>query len=606
MSFSLRSLALYIQPAAGGTNASVTVTAGNLALGAPAALTISAGSTVTLTPGNLALAGGTEGLAGHNAVTLSPSDLTLAGGTETLAAHAAVTLSPSDLALGGGTHTLAVVVVSDSVTLSPTDLALAGNTVTNSAGSSVGMTVGNLALGGGTHAMATTEFVALTAGQMYLGRTGDWTPEVYTDGDALVRWLDVSQNGVQVDNTILSELDDAGPNATPVGAFGHGGADAPRIQTNEINGLPIIRFGGSQFLDTEGDIGIAGDQFTFIHVYKRTNASQNDDFWTSTDPNDTAFSAHFTAGWDAMTTFSSGGTVEHTFAYNQSTDTNFNIRVEVFNRDSSFGRYNGSEPIHTIFGVDDDMTGASIANGLTIGWDAGTGGVPMTANAMHGDLAEFAILGHAASLSEVEQWEGYLAHKYALTASLPSNHPYKTTAPSLTTVHTLTGEHAIILTAGNMALAGGSHALVATEFVDLEPGDLALAGNTVTEVHGGSVALTVGNIALAGGAHTVVGASSVTLTVGDLALGGGTVDAAQASAVALTVGDLALGGGTHTLSGASVVALTAGDLDLAGAAVAASAGSSVAIAPGDLALDGNGAVLNEEVGASPPFVFGTV
>lgn len=46
-----------------------------------------------------------------------------------------------------------------------------------------------------------------------------------------------------------------------------------------------------------------------------------------------------------------------------------------------------------------------------------------------GDFGEALIYGRALSDAEIEQVEGYLAHKWNLTALIPSGHPYKATAP---------------------------------------------------------------------------------------------------------------------------------------------------------------------------------
>jgi hypothetical protein len=45
---------------------------------------------------------------------------------------------------------------------------------------------------------------------------------------------------------------------------------------------------------------------------------------------------------------------------------------------------------------------------------------------MDGYVAEFILFRDSNKQNEAE---GYLAHKWGLTAKLPSNHPYKTTAP---------------------------------------------------------------------------------------------------------------------------------------------------------------------------------
>ena len=45
------------------------------------------------------------------------------------------------------------------------------------------------------------------------------------------------------------------------------------------------------------------------------------------------------------------------------------------------------------------------------------------------DVAEILVFYTAISQSTREQAEGYLAHKWGLTANLPAGHPYKTTPP---------------------------------------------------------------------------------------------------------------------------------------------------------------------------------
>jgi hypothetical protein len=45
------------------------------------------------------------------------------------------------------------------------------------------------------------------------------------------------------------------------------------------------------------------------------------------------------------------------------------------------------------------------------------------------EMAEFIILPNAVSTDDREKIEGYLAHKWSLTANLPALHPYKTIAP---------------------------------------------------------------------------------------------------------------------------------------------------------------------------------
>lgn len=48
---------------------------------------------------------------------------------------------------------------------------------------------------------------------------------------------------------------------------------------------------------------------------------------------------------------------------------------------------------------------------------------------MAGDIAEIVYVGHTPSTEDRQKMEGYLVHKWGMTASLAANHPYKTAAP---------------------------------------------------------------------------------------------------------------------------------------------------------------------------------
>jgi len=50
------------------------------------------------------------------------------------------------------------------------------------------------------------------------------------------------------------------------------------------------------------------------------------------------------------------------------------------------------------------------------------------ATGFDGDIAEV-VIWRSVSTADREKIEGYLAHKWGLTANLPSSHPYKSSAP---------------------------------------------------------------------------------------------------------------------------------------------------------------------------------
>jgi hypothetical protein len=48
-----------------------------------------------------------------------------------------------------------------------------------------------------------------------------------------------------------------------------------------------------------------------------------------------------------------------------------------------------------------------------------------------GSYAELILVGSILTSSDLQKIEGYLAHKWGLTAGLPASHPYKSAAPTV-------------------------------------------------------------------------------------------------------------------------------------------------------------------------------
>ena len=54
---------------------------------------------------------------------------------------------------------------------------------------------------------------------------------------------------------------------------------------------------------------------------------------------------------------------------------------------------------------------------------------PSSFNSLGSSLKRFVFLSGIQTEENRQKLEGYLAHKWALTAKLPAGHPYKTVAP---------------------------------------------------------------------------------------------------------------------------------------------------------------------------------
>jgi hypothetical protein len=82
-------------------------------------------------------------------------------------------------------------------------------------------------------------------------------------------------------------------------------------------------------------------------------------------------------------------------------------------------RHNAGAPLSETAG----NTSSNFGAGTEVGRGSTTG------NYYKGLMYEIIITGAEAGTADRQRVEGYLAHKWGLTASLPSDHPYKTTAP---------------------------------------------------------------------------------------------------------------------------------------------------------------------------------
>jgi len=93
-----------------------------------------------------------------------------------------------------------------------------------------------------------------------------------------------------------------------------------------------------------------------------------------------------------------------------------------------FGRHDGDLMLRYIGNEISDQSDASSSNATSTSYAIGSS---YFSGGCEGEIAEMIYLS-GLSLSEIQQVEGYAAHKYGLTAHLPSDHPYKNFPPTFT------------------------------------------------------------------------------------------------------------------------------------------------------------------------------
>jgi hypothetical protein len=249
-------------------------------------------------------------------------------------------------------------------------------------------------------------------------------------------WLDAADptgtGTLPVGGSTLATWKDKSPNGFTGTAF-----NSPTVQANILNGLPVIRFNGTnQYIDFGNILNLGTNGLSMFAVTKFAKPPDTIDNggWivgkTSYRGNygrwgmgyDGYYSSGMTAYYEEVTTF-----VGPSFPFNPSTQ--FNLFSSQTNR-TSFSRIllNGTLGAQSDFSL--IPTNMSNTDSLFVAsYGNSTGIAPLLTYNLNGDIAE--ILVYFATLTDAQrqQIEGYLAWKWGIQANLPTNHPYKVGPP---------------------------------------------------------------------------------------------------------------------------------------------------------------------------------
>jgi hypothetical protein len=249
-------------------------------------------------------------------------------------------------------------------------------------------------------------------------------------------WLDAADptgtGTLPVGGSTLATWKDKSPNG-----FTGTALNSPTVQANILNGLPVIRFNGTnQYIDFGNILNLGTNGLSMFAVTKFAKPPDTIDNggWivgkTSYRGNygrwgmgyDGYYSSGMTAYYEEVTTF-----VGPSFPFNPSTQ--FNLFSSQTNR-TSFSRIllNGTLGAQSNFSL--IPTNMSNTDSLFVAsYGNSTGIAPLLTYNLNGDIAE--ILVYFATLTDAQrqQIEGYLAWKWGIQANLPTNHPYKVGPP---------------------------------------------------------------------------------------------------------------------------------------------------------------------------------
>jgi hypothetical protein len=227
----------------------------------------------------------------------------------------------------------------------------------------------------------------------------EWTPTATTawykadaitglsDGDSVSAWADQSGNGY-----------DLAAYGTP-----------PVYKAGTLNSLPVVWFSANQMRSP----AFTGSQPMTVFLVGMTTTTGLS--WIADGLSETTR----VVGSMSATTFGvyAGVWIQQTIA----AMSNYAIMGGVFNGASSVSSYNGT------------AVSGNAGTGSVTGLSLGAPDAPL-----NGPVAEVLVFNSALSTTLRQCTEGYLAWKWGLQTNLPSGHPYRSTAP---TVSSCSGSH---------------------------------------------------------------------------------------------------------------------------------------------------------------------
>lgn len=247
-----------------------------------------------------------------------------------------------------------------------------------------------------------------------------WTP-AYVSTQL---WLDASDSStITLNSGAVSQWNDKSGNS--INLFQSTPANQPTYITAGLNSLNTIRFDGiNDVISSANNFPLTGNpSFSVFVLYKKSNAARGSVYGWGTSTvalnafgiyNDNSFSTYAYAGGQG---FYIDAIPNNTFLSQVYIKTSGQIAS------TSIAQTNGT--LNTATGHS-TSTPAIAPRAFNIGrW------ADFSSEAFEGEICELIITSFSASTDLTDRMVGYLHHKWGLTGSLPSGHPYKTTPPKI-------------------------------------------------------------------------------------------------------------------------------------------------------------------------------
>jgi hypothetical protein len=256
-----------------------------------------------------------------------------------------------------------------------------------------------------------------------------WTPAAITTA----WWLDADDSAtITQSGGLVSQWNDKSGNAIHVSQATSG--SRPTISAAALNGNDVLTFDGGDRLFTDTDSNLLRNVGSALSAVVRKISGTGTtqvmfDVSTATDTN-TRYQMYTLntakSGLGGRTT-DAGGTTFINSTNNAST-TSYQIQVGAIDYTNSNGdQYiDGTQDGTTTTFNTDGSTSNTVASRCCVGAT-----LTDTLRLSTGGIAEIVIVHGDISTGTRQKLEGYLAHKWGLTGSLPGGHPYKTNAPTV-------------------------------------------------------------------------------------------------------------------------------------------------------------------------------
>ena len=247
----------------------------------------------------------------------------------------------------------------------------------------------------------------------------DWTPEFLSSG-LLSAWYKADSLSLS-DGAGVGSWTDSSGNGNTVAQLSSG--RQPTFQTNELNSQPVLRFDGTNDILTDGDIAaldVGTGDIWLAAVFKSTDNSAAQNYF---EKGATSFGLRTTSA--GVLQMNLGGTSNIPFQSNGNWSRTAFVIVTAARVSSTCNGF--------VNGTASNTTGTTNTGSISNSDVFDIGSRAVGAGPMVGDIAEILVGGATLDDNQRFKIEGYLAHKYGLSANLPSDHKYKNAAPSFLT-----------------------------------------------------------------------------------------------------------------------------------------------------------------------------